>query len=500
MVEDWRATYPTTPVTVSADVPVAIAFDRVAYQGQPNSPNFAFVAGRKVYANGNSTYTIVKYNLDGSGGLGTIAAEVEWPPVTGSKATFRALVGMAVMDFRPFSGDPASGVFVTGLVEGEGGTTDWLTVGYTRDLALLWTAQYNNDGNLDPPATPNDVPVAIAVGEYEFSGTQIDRRVIVTGTTQSMSGGTDIVTVVYDAETGAQKYVRQYSSPGIATDLPAGVVAWGDIFWVVGTEPSVAGRRLRVFCYDLANGTPRLYPSATNPWVTPTNPGLVLSLPNHHLDAVGVAVTDNTGNAWVGATATPITPTLEGKNMAFARVPADNPPAQNSAPEVFDSEDHYDDVATCVAVGAVPGTTIGPPKHNFCIAGYSVVPGEGKDIQAALYFQQGGSAILERWRASFRRFEHDDDDEAVVVSMSGPSSSPPAPGQPPPDLDVFLAGRTKNAAGFWDTVILKYDSNLQSGGGDKVWQWDQRPPAPMATTPATRFRLASPRTHSMINA
>ncbi|MFN0132053.1 MAG: hypothetical protein ACKVW3_05920 [Phycisphaerales bacterium] len=475
VVEDWRAMYPTTPVTNSADVPVAVAFDRLPHPPQPFTPSHVFVAGRKVYVNTNSTYTIVKYALDGSGGLGTIVEEVEWPPVTGNKVAGRAPVAMAIMDVSD-NGIEYHGLFVTGVVEGPDGTTNWLTVGYNINLDLLWTAEFNYQP-IEAEVGGNDVPVGIAATAYPGDpGFPHRQRVIVTGTSQGLGTGTDMQTVVYDAVDGQEVYGRRFTTAGVADEIPAGVSAINNLYWTVCTEPNGAGRRLRVFCYDLYTGDPH-NPGGLNKWGTSTNPGLVLSIPSHHLDAVGVGVTIDPNNAWVGGTATPFFQTGQGKNMAFARVPADTPPAQNSAPEVFDSTNHYNDVATCMAVGIVPGIVGATITNYFCIAGYAETPGEGRQVQAVLYTQHDNVPVLERWRTQFGRQEHLDDDEAVVISMSGPSSSPQLPGGTQPDLDVFIAARTRNAAGFWDALILKYDSDAEVGGGNKVRRWFQEPRA-----------------------
>jgi hypothetical protein len=136
-------------------------------------------------------------------------------------------------------------VFVTGQSVGAGTGRDYATIAYdTLSGARLWTKRY------DGPANSHDDAIALAVSPD-------GSRVFVTGYSEGLTGGGDFATVAYDAQTGAQRWVKRYDGPGhdYDTAYAAGVSADGSAVVVAGiSSGSTAEPDYATVAYSAATG------------------------------------------------------------------------------------------------------------------------------------------------------------------------------------------------------------------------------------------------------
>jgi hypothetical protein len=99
-------------------------------------------------------------------------------------------------------------VFVTGSSAGTNATDDYATVAYNSATgAQLWVSRYNGPGG------QTDIPFAIGISP---DGSTL----YVTG--ESIGAGSssfDYATIAYDAQTGAQKWLRRYNGAGNSLDV-----------------------------------------------------------------------------------------------------------------------------------------------------------------------------------------------------------------------------------------------------------------------------------------
>jgi uncharacterized delta-60 repeat protein len=103
--------------------------------------------------------------------------------------------------------DASGNVYVTGSGTKLPFGTDYVTIKYDPSGRQLWLERYHNGGD--------DVASALAV---DATG-----DVYVTGTSEQMSGGTEIATVKYSAN-GVQQWVARYSGPGSSSGQAAALM------------------------------------------------------------------------------------------------------------------------------------------------------------------------------------------------------------------------------------------------------------------------------------
>ncbi len=95
-----------------------------------------------------------------------------------------------------------SRLFLTGLTEGPGTGTDFLTVAYDGDTGeLLWEDRH------DGPEHDSDTGNAVAVSPD-------GQTVFVSGMSTYQGHNADLTTIAYDAATGEQRWVKAYDGPG----------------------------------------------------------------------------------------------------------------------------------------------------------------------------------------------------------------------------------------------------------------------------------------------
>ncbi|HET7015017.1 MAG TPA: PQQ-binding-like beta-propeller repeat protein [Streptosporangiaceae bacterium] len=138
-------------------------------------------------------------------------------------------------------------VAVTGTSGGVG--DDYATVAYSEtDGSQLWATRYNGTAN------KADVATGLAIGAAPGGGW----NVVVTGYSD-IAGftGFDFITIGYNATTGTQAWLSDYTSVGKRFDKTAAItVAPGGQLWMNGTGKSGKGGLVTI-AYKTTNGTPQ---------------------------------------------------------------------------------------------------------------------------------------------------------------------------------------------------------------------------------------------------
>ena len=131
-------------------------------------------------------------------------------------------------------------MFVTSSLAG-----DYLTIAYrTSTGARLWTRRYSagrNDYSSDVVASPDGA------------------RLFVTGRSEGGTSDDDYATVVYNAATGSQLWVRRYNGPGGGPDAAADVALSprGSTVFVTGTGSGQHSFEAVTIAYSATDGTRR---------------------------------------------------------------------------------------------------------------------------------------------------------------------------------------------------------------------------------------------------
>ncbi len=95
--------------------------------------------------------------------------------------------------------DRFGNTIVTGWSMGTGGVVDYITIKYDQDGNEVWVSRYGGTGGGD------DVATGLGVG--------INGEVYVTGYSRGGGGIDDFTTIKYNANTGAEEWVRRYYDP-----------------------------------------------------------------------------------------------------------------------------------------------------------------------------------------------------------------------------------------------------------------------------------------------
>ena len=169
-------------------------------------------------------------------------------------------------------------VYVTGMSNGGAHTTgpDYATVAYNAATgARRWVKRYNN---------------LTADGASSLAVSPDGRTVYVTGSSDGGASYIDYATIAYNAATGAQRWVKRYTSgagatPDMATSVK--VSPAGDTVYVTGYGgPVTLSPDYTTVAYNAATGARR--------WVKRYNgPG------NGEDNAIAMAVSPTTGNVYV---------------------------------------------------------------------------------------------------------------------------------------------------------------------------------------------------------
>jgi len=228
---------PAFPQAATATVPGA-QFWVSTYNGPADNIDFAtdaavspgggtvFVTGVSDASNGSGDYATVAY--DASSGAQRWASRYNGP---GNSLDLPSAIAV--------SPDGAT-IFVTGESIGASGTYDYATIGYSAATgAQLWISRYNG------PNGGSDVARSLAVSPD-------GRTVYVTGYSGQTSGpgggNNDYVTIAYNADSGAQRWVGRYNGRANGNDQARSVAVSPD-----GRTVYVTGRSQgRTSSYDYA--------------------------------------------------------------------------------------------------------------------------------------------------------------------------------------------------------------------------------------------------------
>jgi len=208
-----------------------------------------YVVGRSVPSGFNADYVTIRYDTEDGTEL--------WARFYDGPANSVDEANAVVAD--------TSGVFVTGVVEGEG--RDFGTIKYGIDGTLLWSAIHNGLGS---PPFANDWAVAAAL---DPAG-----DVVITGNSAAFNGVDDYATIKYDGATGTQLWLARYAGTGLR-DFPVQVVVdgTGDVFVTGQTYQPV--EMFATIRYDGATGAEQ--------WAAIDNPGVHDTVNAIALDAEG---------------------------------------------------------------------------------------------------------------------------------------------------------------------------------------------------------------------
>ena len=162
-------------------------------------------------------------------------------PANGAESVFPTQTQMVAVS------PDGSKVFVSGSSEGSTSANDYATVAYDAASGRqLWAARYTGPGRDD------DVAGALTVSP---DGT----KVFVTGGSTGPTTGLDVVTVAYQAGTGAQLWSARYDGPGHGNEGGGSIAVdpSGEKVFVTGTSEG-AGEMQKTYAtlgYDTSNGT-----------------------------------------------------------------------------------------------------------------------------------------------------------------------------------------------------------------------------------------------------
>ncbi len=132
-------------------------------------------------------------------------------------------------------------VFVTGSSEGAGTGRDFATVKYSALGGEVWVARYNG------PADGRDEAVSVA-------GDPLG-NVYVTGTSEGLASGADIVTVAYSFF-GHEVWRQRYDGPASGNDSASSVIVTtaGDVVMTGKSEGSDSDEDYVTICYESSSG------------------------------------------------------------------------------------------------------------------------------------------------------------------------------------------------------------------------------------------------------
>jgi hypothetical protein len=128
---------------------------------------------------------------------------------------------------------------------GRAGPYDYATIAYDASTGTrLWVRRYNGPGNGDDEAqsvTPSS------------DGSQV----FVTGFSTGLTSGYDYATIAYDASTGKTLWVRRFTGPGNALDIPNAIASSSDaskVFVTGQTDGAGGDADYATIAYDAVTG------------------------------------------------------------------------------------------------------------------------------------------------------------------------------------------------------------------------------------------------------
>lgn len=257
--EIWHRRYPSSAEAGLDDRILAAAF----------AGGHLYAVGLRKTAGAGTACGIVKYDAGGA-----IAADATFPATQGQRGSFNPRAA-TVADH------PGHGVrlYIAGEVRGRAGKVDCVTVALDADLRVLWTTLY--DHGAGSGFSGDDIPVAIAAD---------GSRVAVAVTSFGSATGADIATVVYRAADGASASpAKALRFEGLSGDRCVGVALAGNTVYTTGST-WVQGQS-----YDIVT----LAWDATTGAIITGWPRLFAAAPGFSEEAMGICVGAN-GAIYVG--------------------------------------------------------------------------------------------------------------------------------------------------------------------------------------------------------
>lgn len=224
-VLQWEHRYPgSSPPAGLADKAIGV------YSDGTN----VYAAGTKFKGTGNSVFNVTQYELAGSGGVGQIDSDIEWPADT---SVDRQVRGVTATDFwTSTNGQPTISLLV-GTVPGDTGTRvawaafDNQNTGSSGDLRMLWSRV--DDPDYDE-ASYNEVPVSVSI---DPSGTSAVAAVQIT---HGISGLKEIAIRIVAMSDGARISASSFA-PSAGAEC-VGAITDGGVVFTAGTT-TVSGRK-----------------------------------------------------------------------------------------------------------------------------------------------------------------------------------------------------------------------------------------------------------------
>ncbi len=315
--------------------------------------------------------------------------------------------------------DNSDNIYITGITTKSGGNIDFITLKYNSNGDSLWAKTYTGSGNNEDRAW------GIVVDSYG--------NVYVTGSSETSSSGTDIVTVKYSSN-GTQLWSKRYDGPSHKNDAGFGIVkdAANNIY--VGGYAEFNNQQTD---YVLIKYTPE----GTEQWVKNYN-----GTASGDDKAWGIVV-DNSDNIY-------ITGSSYSGNAKMDIVTRKYSSAGNVLwTSRFNGTENRDDNAFGMVVDNITG--------SLYVIGTTYVPGHGKDIVTIKYNYTSGETL---WNRTYDGSGHSDD-VPYAITMSRSITNP----------HVFVTGTTRhgNSSQQEDIVVISYSNtgetlftNIINGNAD----------------------------------
>jgi len=353
-----------------------------------------FVTGRSLVKGSNNDYAYATVAYNAATGAQRWVERYNGPGNPGNVAD----------DAYSLAVSPDGGtVFVTGASAGATSDMDYATVAYNAATgAQRWVMRYNG------PANGSDSAFSVAVSPGR--GT-----VFVTGVSAGAISGRDYATVAYNAATGAQRWVKRYTSPGQRPDSAdrIAVSPGGDTVFVTGQGYGPRGDYVTV-AYNAATGAQR--------WVKRYNgPGKSYDYP------FSVAVSPRGDTVFVTGSSYGATSSSDYATIAYSGATG----AQRWVKR-YDGPSNGYDIARSVAVSPsgdtvfVTGRSAGSTSDDYATIAYDAATGGRQWVRRYIGTGNGNDAI------------------AVAVSPSGDG--------------VFVTGDSWRATSDFDYVTIAYSS------------------------------------------
>jgi hypothetical protein len=294
--------------------------------------------------------------------------------------------------------DDSGNVYVTGVGDGTGTSSDYATIKYHSNGDTAWVRRYNGPGN------SYDGALDMAVDD---SG-----NVYVSGNSWGSGTNSDYATIKYYS-TGDTAWVRRYNGPGNAADVAYAIAVddSGNVYVSGGSWGSGTSTDYTTIKYN-SNGD--------TAWVRRYNG------PGNAYDGASDMAIDDSGNVYVTGKSFG-----SGTDYDFATIKY-KPDADTAWVRRYNGPADSTDGANAIAVD---------DSGNVYVSGYSWGNGTSADYTTIKYHPNGDTAWLRRYDGPANG---DDRVSAIAVDDSG---------------NVYVTGYSDSTGSSQDYATIKYDSS-----------------------------------------